>query len=200
MCKGPEATGVFGKEQKPGGGDWEGYTDAGGSLAYRRKPSMQIVLLRSLWIPKAPSTTTPISSPCWEPAWNLFLVLKGIPLQGDSVILRAQSVQPLNGLCLPQTQSGRSGQHTYIPFLSARARGLGGVGLLPSQAFSHQNWTPPATSLPHPSQTDPGHLVQVSLKSFLPLSRPQASTGRKTSLLFFFPSFTFPKLTTLSYV
>lgn len=66
-----------------------------GSLAYRRKPGMQTVLLRSLWIPKAPPPPPPISSPCWEPTWNLFLVLKGILLQGDSVILRAQSLQPL---------------------------------------------------------------------------------------------------------
>jgi len=199
MCKGPEAAGVFGKEQKPGGGDWEGYTDAGGSLAYRRKPGMQIVLLRSFWIPKAPSTTTPISSPCWEPAWNLFLVLKGIPLQGDSVILRAQSVQPLSGLCLPQTQSGRSGQHTYIPFLSARARGLGGVGLLPSQAFSHQNWTPLATSLPHPSQTQ-GTWFRSHSRPFYHFLDLRRTPVEKHLFSFFFSSFTFPKLTTVSYV
>lgn len=155
---------------------------------------MQTVLLRSLWIPKAPPPPPPISSPCWEPTWNLFLVLKGILLQGDSVILRAQSLQPLDVLSLPQTQSGRSGQHTNIPFLSARAQGLGGVGLLPSQGFSNQNWTPLATSLPHPSETDPGHLVQVSLTSFLPLSRPQASTSRNTSLFFFFFLFYFSQI------
>lgn len=59
MCKGPEATGVFGKEQKPGSGDWEGYTDAGRRPAYRKKPGMQIVLLRSLGIPKAPPPPLP---------------------------------------------------------------------------------------------------------------------------------------------
>lgn len=192
MCKGPEATGVFGKEQKPGGGDWEGYTDAGGSLAYRRKPSMQIVLLRSLWIPKAPSTTTPISSPCWEPAWNLFLVLKGIPLQGDSVILRAQSVQPLNGLCLPQTQSGRSGQHTYIPFLSARAGAWEGWGcshLRPSHTKTGP-LRPPVSPTP-PKQTQ-GTWFRSHSRPFYHFLDLRRAPVEKRLFSFFFPLLLFP--------
>lgn len=126
---------MFGKEQKPGGGDWEGYTDAGGSPAYRRKPGMQIVLLRSLGIPKVrppTPTTTPISRPSWEPAWNLFLELKGLPLQGDSVILRAQSLQPPRPA--PPTDSVRqvwSAHKHSIPLSKSPGPGRGGLALVP---------------------------------------------------------------------
>lgn len=84
MCLGRSRSQVVGTE---------GYTDAGGGLAYREAWHADCFTQKPL-DPKAPTTTTPNQQSLLGTNWNLFLVLKESSSKGDSVILRAQSLQP----------------------------------------------------------------------------------------------------------